>query len=284
MAFDVYCSNSGGTADFGLYGTNDAQLMKVVVSGWDNYTINTGNVETVETGNAKPYLRNNVNDKVANQLIANGGHMEIYYKPSTGIIKVTLKNNTNSSALKSYEGRVQLGTSISKLDFNANYTSWSKPMYVDNLVTNIVTYNDTDFDDITAPELSDEPDTPPAPTEAPVLPSSGELIHLNFDGDLTSTSDYGKATAVGTAKFATVDEKQVIQFDGTNATAIKLTDANGNPLLTGQKNLTISFKIKPTSTATSWWMYAAPNNSAQTANQEKYLGAFTNGGKINVER
>ena len=284
MAFDVYCSNSGGTADFGIYGTNDAQLMKVVVSGWDNYVINTGNVETDEAGNAKPYLRNNVNDKVANQLIANGGHMEIYYKPSTGIIKVTLKNNTNSSPLKSYEGRVKPGTPISKLAFNANYTSWSKPMYVDNLVTNIVTYSDDDFDDITAPELSDEPDTPPTPTEAPVLPSSGELINLNFNGNLDSTSTYGKATAWGTAQFATVDERQALQFDGTRATAIKLTDANGNPLLTGQKNLTISFKVKPTTTATSWWLYAAPNDNAQTVKQEKYLGAHTNSGKLNIER
>ncbi len=56
---------------------------------------------------------------------------------------------------------------------------------------------------------------------------------MNFDnGDLTSTSSYGKAT--GTPKFVTVDNK-CIQFDGTSGTVVTLTDANGNSLLTGQK-------------------------------------------------
>ncbi|MGN0162160.1 MAG: LamG-like jellyroll fold domain-containing protein, partial [Candidatus Ornithomonoglobus sp.] len=59
---------------------------------------------------------------------------------------------------------------------------------------------------------------------------------------------------------------------------------NGNALLTGQKNITISFKVKPTTTATSWWFFAAPNANAQTYQQEQYLGAMTNGGTLTVER
>lgn len=123
----------------------------------------------------------------------------------------------------------------------------------------------------------------PTPTDAPVVPESGELINLNFDsGDLTSTSAYGKAS--GTPKFAEVDGKKCVQFDNTNATVIKLTDANGNPLLTGQKNITVSFKVKPTSTAASWWFYAAPNDSAQTYQQEKYIGALGKNDTLEVER
>ncbi len=123
----------------------------------------------------------------------------------------------------------------------------------------------------------------PTPSVPPEIPESGELISLNFDnGDLTSGSAYGKAS--GEAKFAEVDGKKCVQFDNTASTALKLTDANGNPLLTGQENITISFKVKPTSSATSWWFYAAPNDSAQTYQQEKYLGAFTSGGALNVER
>ncbi len=45
---------------------------------------------------------------------------------------------------------------------------------------------------------------------------------MNFDnGDLTSTSSYGKAT--GTPKFVTVDNKKCIQFDGTSGTVAALT-------------------------------------------------------------
>lgn len=139
MAFDIYCSNSGGTADFILYGADDAELVKMVVSGWDNYDMTIGSENTNEAGGAKTYLRNNVNDKTQNQLIANGGHMEIYLTPSTGDITITLKNNTNTSEMKTYTGNVGTGAVISKVAFNANYTTWSKPMYVDNLVTNIIT-------------------------------------------------------------------------------------------------------------------------------------------------
>lgn len=146
----------------------------------------------------------------------------------------------------------------------------------------VVSYDNFDGDIITyAEEL--KPSETPAPTEPPVVPENGELINLNFDkGDLTSTSSYGKAT--GSPKFAEVDGKKCMQFDGTNATAVKLTDANGNGLLTGQKNITISFKIKPTVTTTSWWFYAAPNDNSQTVNNEKYIGAFTKNGVLEVER
>mgnify|MGYP000772776108 FL=1 len=127
------------------------------------------------------------------------------------------------------------------------------------------------------------PTPTPEPTAAPTVPESGELINMNFDnGDLTSTSSYGKAT--GTPKFVTVDNKKCIQFDGTSGTVVTLTDANGNSLLTGQKNITISFKVKPTTTTTSWWFFASPNSSAQTYKKEQYLGAMTNSGTLTFER
>lgn len=141
--------------------------------------------------------------------------------------------------------------------------------------------------DIVVPEPTAAPTASPVPTQspAPVLPESGELISLNFDNaDLTSTSTYGKAQALGTAVFETVDGRSALKLGGSNATAIKLTDANGNSLLTGQKNLTIAFKVKPTATSTSWWFYAAPNDSAQTYQQEKYIGALGGNGTLTFER
>jgi hypothetical protein len=149
----------------------------------------------------------------------------------------------------------------------------------DNFDGDLITYSEP----LTAPTPTPIPTPTPEPTEPPVLPESGELISLNFDnGDLTSTSSYGAAS--GTPKFVTVDDKKCIQLDGTSATAVKLTDANGNSLLTGQDELTISFKVKPIETATSWYFFAAPNDSAQTYQQEKYLGAHAKSGNLNVER
>ena len=54
--------------------------------------------------------------------------------------------------------------------------------------------------------------------------------------------------------------------------------------MTGQKNITISFKVKPTTTTTSWWFFAAPNSSAQTYQKEQYLGAMTSNGTLTSER
>ena len=365
IAFDLYCSNSGGTADFSVLDTNGKEMIKMVSSDWDKYTMTVGESTAEEATGSKIYLRNSVNDKTQNQTIANGGHFEIYYSPSDGDITLTLKNNTNNSAIKTYKGNAGAGKSIGGISFNANYTTWSKPMLVDNLVTNIiessvitnnlkitgtegkkanVSYTLTEdidsavligalygtdgvleelkikkieentskgskvADFITFDNNVSEYDakvmlwksldgdtamTPlcpagvaPAkllPTDPPVMPSSGELISLNFDnGDLTSGSTYGKAS--GAAKFAEADGKKCIQFDNTNATVIRLTDANGSPLLTGQKNITVSFKVKPTSAGTSWWFYAAPSDSAPTYQQEKYLGALTKSDTIEVER
>ncbi|MGM9936073.1 MAG: LamG-like jellyroll fold domain-containing protein, partial [Candidatus Ornithomonoglobus sp.] len=183
--------------------------------------------------------------------------------------------NVSISATGGMEDTVVTGTlttpvSIGSIELTGDYNSArERVVSYDDLDADIISYN-TAF-------------SPPVQTEAPIIPDNGELINLSFDnGDLTSTSSYGKAS--GTPQFVTVDDKQCVQLDGTRATAITLTDANGNALLTGQKNITISFKVKPITTATSWWFFAAPNANAQTYQQEQYLGAMTNGGTLTVER
>lgn len=139
IAFDIYCSNSGGTAGFTVYGEGDSELVKMQAHDWDRYTMTVAGTSTEESDGAKKYLRNGVNDKMPNQLIKNGGHVEIYYTPSTGDITVTVKGISNDYQLKTYTGKAASGNAISKLKFEANYTTWSKPMYIDNLVTNIIT-------------------------------------------------------------------------------------------------------------------------------------------------
>ncbi len=165
--------------------------------------------------------------------------------------------------------------SIKSIEATGDYAvSAGRVASYDNFDGDVITYG-TDFA---------EPDTPPAPPEQPEIPEDGTLISLDFDnGDLTSGSPYGKAEAAGTAKFATVDDKKVLQLDNTSGTVINLTDANGNGLLAGQEEITISFKVKPTTDATSWWFYSAPNDNAQTYQQEHYLGAMSNTA-LHIER
>lgn len=154
----------------------------------------------------------------------------------------------------SYTGTISTPISVKSLELTGSYNgARGRVVSYDNFDADVISYSS---------ELA-APTPTPEPTAAPTVPESGELINMNFDnGDLTSTSSYGKAT--GTPKFVTVDNKKCIQFDGTSGTVVTLTDANGNSLLTGQKNITISFKVKPTTTTTSWWFFAAPNGSAQT--------------------
>ena len=174
----------------------------------------------------------------------------------------------------SYTGTISTPISVKSLELTGSYNgARGRVVSYDNFDADVISYSS---------ELA-APTPTPEPTAAPTVPESGELINMNFDnGDLTSTSSYGKAT--GTPKFVTVDNKKCIQFDGTSGTVVTLTDANGNSLLTGQKNITISFKVKPTTTTTSWWFFASPNSSAQTYQKEQYLGAMTNNGTLTFER
>ncbi len=145
----------------------------------------------------------------------------------------------------------------------------------------VVAYDNFDGDIITYTEALSTPEPTSEPTDAPVIPENGELINLSFDnGDLSSTSSYGKAE--GSPIFTTADGKTCIQLNGAS-NVIKLTDANGNSLLTGMDEITISFKAKPTSTSTSWLFYASPDNNTQTYQKEKYLGVLYTG-NLTVER
>ena len=194
-----------------------------------------------------------------------------------GSVSITAEGGMETTTVS---GVIAKPVSIKGIELKGSYNSArARVVSYDNLDADIITYAEA----AAAPTATPEPTSTPEPTTAPVIPESGELISLNFDnGDLSSASSYGKAE--GTPKFVNDGDNKCIQFDGTRATSVKLTDANGNGLLTNQKNLTIKFKVKPTSSATSWWFFAAPNDNAQTYQKEQYLGALTNGGKLTVER
>lgn len=195
----------------------------------------------------------------------------------TGMVKVSLTGGMEDTTV---EGTVNTPVKLGKLELTGNYNSAaSRTVSYDNFDADIITY----CAPLATPAPTAEPTPSPEPTEAPVIPENGELINLNFDSaDLASTSSYGIAS--GSPEFVTIDEKACAKFGNTAATAIKLTDKNGNSLLSGIDEFTVSFKVKPTSDSTSWLFYAAPNDNTQTYLQEKYIGAMTSGGKIVTER
>lgn len=188
----------------------------------------------------------------------------------TGTVSIAITGGIEDTVI---EGTLETPVSIGSIELIGDYNSAvARTVSYDNFDADIITYNE----DVAAPTAT------PTPTDAPTIPENGELINLDFNsGNLTSASSYGKAE--GAPSFINVDDKDCIQFSGSGS-EVTLTDANGNPLLTGIDEMTISFKIKPTSTDCSWVFYTAPNGSAQTYLQEKYIGVRTQGGTLHTER
>ncbi len=171
-------------------------------------------------------------------------------------------------------GTVSVPASIGSMELTGNYnSSRERVVSYDNFDADVISYT-TDFEE----EPSEQPSEKPSEQ-----PDGAELINLSFDnGDLTSSAEYGRAS--GSPEFVEADGRKCIKFDGTRATAVTLTNSSGGGLLAGEKNLTISFKVKPTAAATSWWFFAAPDASGQSYQKEKYLGAMTKDGVLTVER
>ncbi len=137
LAFDMYTANSAGDSDFALYASNGAELVSIKSSNYGNDYVIKINGESVGSGSdGQTYFMNNQTGN--SNAITSGGHVEIYYTPSMGDVTVTVKNVTNSAAMKTYTGYVSTGLNIAKVYFAGTYTAWNKQMLVDNLVANVV--------------------------------------------------------------------------------------------------------------------------------------------------
>lgn len=93
---------------------------------------------------------------------------------------------------------------------------------------------------------------------------------------------------------AVADKRGNVQLaegeDGTNALSLNGTDAwlnvtkeNGEMLLTGLNELTVSFDSYSEKEEGSWSFFAAPNADAQTFGQENYVAAFDNVTSLSLE-
>ncbi|MGN0106135.1 MAG: RICIN domain-containing protein, partial [Hominilimicola sp.] len=141
LSFDMFAPNSDGDSDFKLSSSDGTELVKITVSNWGGtYSVTIGN-ETVENaGDGTTYFKNNIGSKVTTSSISNGGHVEVYYMPSTGDVKVTVNSVSNTDAvLKTYTGTADADKDIGSIYFAGTYTQWNKIMVVDNLITNIIT-------------------------------------------------------------------------------------------------------------------------------------------------
>ncbi len=123
-------------------------------------------------------------------------------------------------------------------------------------------------------------------------PEQKVLAEFNFDketdfgdGSKGFTSENAKAVGNYTLKDS-YDSKagKALYLDGSSTNFLTVTDKEGKSLLTGLKEMTISYEFKPDRSDTNWVMYAAPNANAPTYQSERYLGILANSGKTTVER
>ena len=93
------------------------------------------------------------------------------------------------------------------------------------------------------------------------------------------------AEAAGIRKYSAEGEQDnyALNLNGLNGW-MKVTDADGNPLLTGLSEMTLSYDSCIQESGTSWVFYAAPSEDGQVYGQEHYLGIMNKDGEITVER
>ena len=113
------------------------------------------------------------------------------------------------------------------------------------------------------------------------------LADFTFD-DEASVLAGGNAKATVNGSYELKDSKdaaskKALYLDGNASNYLSITDKDGNSLLAGKTEITVSYDVKPDRTATSWVFYAAPNTDAQKS-PEYYIGAFVNNGNTKVER
>ena len=108
------------------------------------------------------------------------------------------------------------------------------------------------------------------------------LADFHFDDEETGFTN-GYAVAKGTYSLQDHDGGKALYLDGTS-NFLEVTKENGESLLTGVGEMTISFQAKPESSASNWGFFAAPNETRQEYQQEHYAGILNNKGNILVER
>ena len=104
--------------------------------------------------------------------------------------------------------------------------------------------------------------------------SSEVLADFTFDDEETGfTNGYGVATGAYTLQDH--DGGKALHLDGTSE-FLEVKTKDGGSLLSGVKELTVSFQAKPDKKNGNWLFYAARDENSQTYQYEKYLGILGN--------
>lgn len=115
--------------------------------------------------------------------------------------------------------------------------------------------------------------------------STGVIAKFDFDSESNGFTGGGaKATGSYTLQDSyNAEAGKALYLDG-NGQFLTVTKEDGSSLLTGLKEMTVSFEMKSARTATNWPFYAAPSTATQPISGELYFGLLVNGGNITAER
>lgn len=104
------------------------------------------------------------------------------------------------------------------------------------------------------------------------------LAHFDFDS-ASLDGNFGTAEAVGNLTYEDTAGGKCAALSDNGY--IKLTSTDK---LVGKDDITIAMRIKQNASDTSWWFFAAPDDTAQKYKYEKYLGIMGGNSKLTAER
>ena len=113
----------------------------------------------------------------------------------------------------------------------------------------------------------------------------GIIAQFDFDNETDGFAGGGaKATGTYTLQDSYNAEAGKAVYLNGSSQFLNVTKEDGSSLLTGLKEMTVSFEMKSARTATNWPFYAASSAATQPISGELYFGLLVNGGKITAER
>ena len=196
----------------------------------------------------------------------------VYGKLSTsvyvnGVLKSEIKGNTALPDIVGNDGVFYIGRA-----------NWGSGEYFKGLIDEVRICNYA----LTQEEITAfyKEKAPSAETEKKCLAS------FTFDDEETGfVSENGKADAAGTNVLSEdAISGKALSLDGTGSNYLKVTDQDGNALLSGCEELTVSYWRKVDNTGTNWAFFAAADDNAQTYLKEQYLGIIDSATKTEVQR
>ena len=155
----------------------------------------------------------------------------------------------------------------------------------DVVETDVAEVEETEESETESEEVSDEKELKKQEDSEEDKDDEIKLIaSFDFDNEESGFEGAGaKAVNHGVKVEDTELVKNAAYFNGENA-YLEVEKSNGDSLLTGENEITISYLRQADKSGKSWTFFAAPNKNSQVYRSEKYLGVLDVGNNITVER